>query len=65
MVFRTWKKLARFLRNEEGPTAVEYAMMVMLVFLACITAVVSVGQSTSASFQHSDDEITEVFKAVE
>ncbi len=65
MAFRTWKKVARFLRDEEGPTAVEYAMMIMLIFLACIMAVVSVGQSTSASFQHSGAEITEAFKGVQ
>lgn len=56
------EKIVRFLKDEEGPTAVEYAMMVMLIFLACISAVVSVGQSTSASFEHSGNEITEAFE---
>ena len=52
-------RIRRFLKAEDGPTTVEYAMMVMLIFLACISAVVSVGQSTSQSLEHSGDRITE------
>ncbi len=52
-------RIRRFLKAEEGPTTVEYAMMVMLIFLACISVVVTVGQSTAESFQHSGNEITE------
>jgi pilus assembly protein Flp/PilA len=60
---RLTAKIVRFLKAEDGPTAVEYAMMVMLVFLVCIAAVVTVGQSTSASFDHSGSEMSEVFEA--
>ncbi|MDZ7618686.1 MAG: Flp family type IVb pilin [Patescibacteria group bacterium] len=52
-------RIGRFLKAEDGPTTVEYAMMVMLIFLACISAVVSVGQSTSQSFDNSGQQLTE------
>ncbi len=63
MVWLTVNRIARFLKAEDGPTAVEYAMMVMLVFLVCISTVVTVGQSTSASFEASGNEISEAFEA--
>lgn len=34
-----------FLVNEEGPTAVEYAIMLALILVTCITAVSQLGQS--------------------
>ncbi len=49
------KKIVRFLAEEEGPTAVEYAVMLMFILMACLTVVVTIGQTTSASIQHSHD----------
>jgi pilus assembly protein Flp/PilA len=51
------KKLLRFIRSEEGPTAVEYAVMLALIILVCIAAVQAVGTQTSASFTNSADSI--------
>jgi len=49
------KKLQRqirdFLLNEDGPTAVEYAVMLALIFLAVIATVGVLGQNTSESFE--------------
>jgi pilus assembly protein Flp/PilA len=42
--------LARLLIDEHGPTAVEYAVMLALILVACITVVVSLGQSGSRTF---------------
>lgn len=39
------KKILRLLNAEDGPTTVQYAMMVLLLALACLTAVTFVGQS--------------------
>jgi len=50
-------KTVRFLAAEEGPTAVEYAMMIMLVFLACLSVVITLGQSTTSSFDSSSNSI--------
>ncbi len=55
------KQVIRFLREEDGPTTVEYAMMLMLVFLACLTSIILVGQNTAANFQQSSNSIDAAF----
>ena len=40
----------RFLKSEDGPTAVEYAVMLALILVACITIVQSLGTSVSGTF---------------
>jgi pilus assembly protein Flp/PilA len=47
---RLTSKLRRFLLNEDGPTAVEYAVMLALILVACITIVTSLGGSASTTF---------------
>jgi len=39
-----------FLGSEDGPTAVEYAVMLALIITICFTAIMSVGTSTSSLF---------------
>ena len=41
-----------FLRNEEGPTAVEYAIMLVLIIVVCITAVATLGSNTSNTYTY-------------
>ena len=40
----------RFLVSEDGPTAVEYAVMLALILVACITIVTSLGATVSGTF---------------
>ncbi len=40
----------RFLTSEDGPTAVEYAVMLALILVACITVITSLGTSISGTF---------------
>ena len=40
----------RFLVSEDGPTAVEYAVMLALILVACITIVTSLGTTISSTF---------------
>jgi pilus assembly protein Flp/PilA len=54
-------KILRFLKTADGPTAVEYGVILALIFLVCISAVVMLGQSTNSSFQHSSDQIHSSF----
>jgi pilus assembly protein Flp/PilA len=42
--------LRQFLRSEDGPTAVEYAVMLALILVACITIVTTLGTSVSGIF---------------
>ena len=40
----------RFLVSEDGPTAVEYAVMLALILVACITIIQTLGTSMSSTF---------------
>jgi pilus assembly protein Flp/PilA len=50
--------LKKLLREEDGPTAVEYAVMLAMIVIVCIGAIRSVGSSTSASFEDSATKIS-------
>ena len=52
-----WKKIRSLLQDESGPTSVEYAVIVMLIFLAVIGTVQVIGSSLSGSFQNSSNQI--------
>jgi pilus assembly protein Flp/PilA len=51
MICRFWSAIRRFSRSEDGPTAVEYAVMVSMIVSACMLAIDSVGTKATASFQ--------------
>ena len=44
------KKVRQFILNEDGPTAVEYAVMLALILVACITIVTNLGTTVSGTF---------------
>ena len=44
--------LERFLREEDGPTAVEYAVMLALIVVVCIAAITSLGSSANNTFSN-------------
>jgi len=43
-------KVQRFLVSEDGPTAVEYAVMLALIIIVCLTAITAVGNKASQVF---------------
>jgi pilus assembly protein Flp/PilA len=43
-------KIQRFLTCEDGPTAVEYAVMLALIVIVCLTAITQVGKNASSTF---------------
>jgi pilus assembly protein Flp/PilA len=45
-------KLQRFLVSEDGPTAVEYAVMLALIIIVCLTAISAVGTNANTTFQN-------------
>ncbi len=53
-------KISRFLASEEGPTAVEYSVMLALIILVCLAAINSFGTATSASFANSATSLSTV-----
>ena len=50
----------QFLRSEEGPTAVEYAVLLALIVLACVGAVNTMSQATADSFDSSASHLNGV-----
>jgi len=44
------KKVQRFLVSEDGPTAVEYAVMLALIIIVCLSAITSLGTATQTKF---------------
>jgi len=40
----------RFLQEEDGPTAVEYAVMLALIIVVALTAIQTLGTRTSQTF---------------
>jgi len=51
------KKVKTFLVSEDGPTAVEYAVMLALIILVALVAIKAVGTGTTAGFQQVADEL--------
>ena len=43
-------RIRRFLRAEDGPTAVEYAVMLAMIVMVCIGAISAIGTNTAAQF---------------
>ena len=40
-----------FLKQEDGPTAVEYAIMLALIVLVCVAAIATVGENARGIFE--------------
>jgi pilus assembly protein Flp/PilA len=44
------QRFVNFLKREDGPTAVEYAVMLALIIVVCITAITALGTNANATF---------------
>jgi pilus assembly protein Flp/PilA len=44
------KKFVEFVKKEDGPTAVEYAVMLALIIVVCITAITTLGTNAKSTF---------------
>jgi pilus assembly protein Flp/PilA len=53
--------IRRFLVREDGPTAVEYAVMLALIVGACIASVTVLAQAAGDSFNDSGSQLSGVF----
>jgi len=47
---RTIAHVIRFLKEENGPTAVEYAVMLALIIVVCIAGVTTLGTNVNSTF---------------
>ncbi len=46
-----------FLAREDGPTAVEYAVMLALIIVVCITAITALGSNANKTFTNVSNTI--------
>ena len=44
------QQLVNFLKKEDGPTAVEYAVMLALIIVVCIAAITTLGTNANQTF---------------
>ena len=52
------KTVRQFVVSEDGPTAVEYAVMLALILVACISIVQSLGTSISGTFSKVNSSLS-------
>ena len=50
--------IKQFLISEDGPTAVEYAVMLALIIVVCLTAIQAVGTNANAKFNTVKNALT-------
>ena len=49
--------LVNFLKREDGPTAVEYAVMLALIIVVCLTAITTLGSNANSTFTSVGNKI--------
>lgn len=52
------KKVQRFLASEDGPTAVEYAVMLALIVIVCLTAIQAIGTNANTTFDNVAQQLS-------
>ncbi len=50
MLKKIAQRIVNFLKAEDGPTAVEYAVMLALIIVGCLIAITSLGTAANATF---------------
>jgi pilus assembly protein Flp/PilA len=51
------RALCDFLRREDGPTSVEYAVLVALILMTCIVTIKAVGDKTSGIWADNQSKL--------
>src|SRR4029077_15979129 len=49
--------VVNFVKNEDGPTAVEYAGMLALIIVVCITAITALGTNANNTFRYVSTQV--------
>jgi pilus assembly protein Flp/PilA len=49
--------VVNFVKNEDGPTAVEYAVMLALIIVVCMTAITALGSNTNTTFSYAATQV--------
>jgi pilus assembly protein Flp/PilA len=51
------KQIRNFIRAEDGPTAVEYAVMLAMIIVVCLAAVRTLGTNAKTTFTNISNSI--------
>jgi pilus assembly protein Flp/PilA len=51
------ERVVNFLKREDGPTAVEYAVMLALIIVVCLVAITALGTNANATFTTVSNKI--------
>ena len=52
------RTMVEFLKKEDGPTAVEYAVMLALIIVVCIAAITTLGSNANKTFSNVAEKAT-------
>jgi len=58
MLSRLTNHVVEFLKKEDGPTAVEYAVMLALIIVVCIAAITTLGQNANGTFDFVSTKVS-------
>ena len=50
MLAKIRERLVEFVKSEDGPTAVEYAVMLALIIVVCLAAIQILGTNANSAF---------------
>ena len=50
MLRKLTQHVVEFVKREDGPTAVEYAVMLALIIVVCIAAITTLGKNANGTF---------------
>ena len=54
------ERVVNFLKREDGPTAVEYAVMLALIIVVCIVAITTLGTNANKTFTNVSNTLANV-----
>ena len=57
MLNRIGARVRKFVKSEDGPTAVEYAVMLALIIVVCLVAITALGTNANATFTTVSNKI--------
>ena len=55
---KLFNQIKTFLKSEDGPTAVEYAVMLALIVIVCLAAISNLGTAANQTFDRVQQEVT-------
>ena len=58
MLGRTLKRVRKFLAEEDGPTSIEYMVMISMIVIICLVTINAIGRATQISLSNTSNSIS-------